>query len=103
MPLGRDGCRRTISSLPASATYSPWLEALPAGRRIATPGASATLSASLGDLRPVARARVFHGLRLCRREGFAHLSGAARGIQRRLRVALKLRHHLAGDQFVAPV
>ena len=54
------------------------LEALPAGRCSA--GASKTLGASLGNLRPVARASVFHGLRLRRSKAFAHLPGAARGI-----------------------
>ena len=55
----------------------------------------------LGHLRAIARSGIFDGLRLCRREAFADLLGAARGIKRRLRVALELRHHLACDQFVA--
>jgi hypothetical protein len=58
-------------------------------------------SPPLGHLRAIARSGIFDGLRLCRREAFADLLGAARGIKRRLRVALELRHHLACDQFVA--
>jgi hypothetical protein len=58
-------------------------------------------SLPLGDFRAIARSGIFDGLRLRRREAFADLLGAARGIKRRLRVALELRHHLACDQFVA--
>ena len=58
-------------------------------------------SPPLGHLRAIARSGIFDGLRLCRRKAFADLLGAARGIKRRLRVALELRHNLACDQFVA--
>src|SRR5262249_47334433 len=58
-------------------------------------------SLPLGHLRAIARSGIFDGLRLCRREAFADLLGAARGTKRRLRVTLELRHHLACDQFVA--
>ena len=58
-------------------------------------------SLPLGNFRAIARSGIFDRLRLRRREAFADLLGAARGIKRRLRVALELRHHLARDQFVA--
>lgn len=58
-------------------------------------------SLPLGHFRAVALPGIFDGLRLRRREAFADLLGAARGIKRRLRVTLELRHHLACDQFVA--
>jgi hypothetical protein len=65
----------------------------------ALPNSSSRLP--LGHFRAIARSGIFDGLRLRRREAFADLLGAARGIKRRLRVALELRHHLACDQFVA--
>src|SRR5262249_10589097 len=58
-------------------------------------------SLPLGHLRAIPRSGIFVAVRLCRRETSADLLGAARGIKRRLRVALELRHHLARDQFVA--
>ena len=56
-----------------------------------------TSSPSLGDLRAIARSRIFHGLRLRRGETLANFLGAVRGVERRLRVALELRHYLARD------
>jgi hypothetical protein len=58
-------------------------------------------SLPIGYFRAIARSGIFDGLRLCRCEAFADVPGAARGIKRRLCVALELRHHLTSDQFIA--
>jgi hypothetical protein len=58
-------------------------------------------SVARGQLCLIARARVFHRLRLRCRESLADFLGAARGLERTVRVALELRHHLSRNQFVA--
>src|SRR3954451_4079216 len=83
---------RTERGIAVSVIISQWIAVAALPNNSITP---------LGHLRAIARPGIFDGLRLFRREAFADLLGAARGIKRRLRVTLELRHHLACDQFVA--
>jgi hypothetical protein len=58
-------------------------------------------SAALGQLHLIACPRLFQGPRRRCRGALADFLGAAHGIERGLRVALELRHHLACDQLLA--
>src|ERR1700758_602042 len=93
----------TSSSAPKTpATKRPGAPKL-AGRSFTPPLPELARATSGPLLALIFLGHVLDGLQLRLREVVAHLTGARRGIQRRLRLPLEMRNHLGGKQFGGPL